>query len=172
MGQTSSFRELLSNLHLWFQHLELILNVLLHARVGGGGQSHHGNRAELLAQHIQPFVVLPKIVTPLVQKQNSGLSEQGARRRLFPPWANEGRVSPGWRSGPRRSQSAPGAACRRGSPGLTRAGCWRRPGHTHTPASETERSTGSPCPPGAAQERQPRLHGHSCRLKNRQRTLL
>lgn len=75
VGQPNCFRELLSNLHLWFQHLELILNVLLHARVGGGGQSHHGNRAELLAQHIQPFVVLPKIMTPLVQKQNSGISE-------------------------------------------------------------------------------------------------
>lgn len=55
-----------NNLHLWFQHLELVLNVLLHPGGGSGGESHHGNRVELPAEHVQPFVVLAKVVTPLV----------------------------------------------------------------------------------------------------------
>lgn len=75
MSETKGFRNLLSNSHLWFEHLELVEDVLLHAGVGGGSQGHHGHGAELPAQHVQPLVVLSEVVAPLVGKHNLGAAE-------------------------------------------------------------------------------------------------
>lgn len=75
MAQTNSFRNLLSNSHLWFQHLKLILDVLLDAGVGSGSEGHHGHRVELFAEHVQALVVLSEVVAPLVEKQNVSVTE-------------------------------------------------------------------------------------------------
>lgn len=49
-------------------HLQLVQDVLLHSGVGGGSKGHHGNQGELLSEHVQPLVVLTKIMTPLVKR--------------------------------------------------------------------------------------------------------
>lgn len=71
VAQTKGSRNVLSNSHLWFEHLELVEDVLLHAGVGGGSQGHHGHGAELPAQRVQPLVVLSEVMAPLGAKHNS-----------------------------------------------------------------------------------------------------
>lgn len=56
---------------MWFEHLELVEDVLLHTGVGSGSEGHHGHRAELPAQHVQPLVVLAEVVAPLGEKQTN-----------------------------------------------------------------------------------------------------
>lgn len=75
MAQRNGLGELLGNSHLWFEHLELIEDVLLHPGVGSGSEGHHGHRAELPAEHVQPLVVLAKVVAPLLRKQRVGVAE-------------------------------------------------------------------------------------------------
>lgn len=74
-AQTNGFRNLLSNSHLWLEHLELVEDVLLHAGVGGGSEGHHGHGAELPAEHVQPLVVLAEVMAPLVGKHSLSATE-------------------------------------------------------------------------------------------------
>lgn len=60
---------------MWFQHLELVEDVLLHAGVGRGSEGHHGHGVELPAEHVQALVVLSEVVAPLVKKQNLSKTE-------------------------------------------------------------------------------------------------
>lgn len=56
------------HLHLWPSHIELVEDVFLHARGGGGRQSHHRHVGELLTQFVQPLVVWTEIMAPLGRK--------------------------------------------------------------------------------------------------------
>lgn len=58
-----------NNLHLRFEDLQLREDVLLYPGVRCGCESHHWNRRKLLAKHIHPFVILTKIMTPLIGKK-------------------------------------------------------------------------------------------------------
>lgn len=58
-----------NNLHLRFEDLQLREDVLLYPGVRCGCESHHWNGRKLLAKHIHPFVILTKIMTPLIGKK-------------------------------------------------------------------------------------------------------
>lgn len=55
----------MEDVHLWPSHIELVENVFLNARGGGGCQGHHRHFGELLTQFMQLFVVWAEIVAPL-----------------------------------------------------------------------------------------------------------
>lgn len=81
---------------MWFEHLQLVEDVLLHAGVGSGSEGHHGHRAELPAQHVQPLVVLAEVVAPLVDKQNLSATEQSAPMEPFGVPENKRRFGFTW----------------------------------------------------------------------------
>lgn len=59
------------NLHLRLENLQLSEDVLLYPGISCGSKGHHWNRGELLAKHIHSFIILAKIMSPLVGKKNS-----------------------------------------------------------------------------------------------------
>lgn len=87
-----------TDLHLRSEDLQLSEDVLLDPGVRCGREGHHWNRRKLLAKHIHPFVILTKIMTPLIGKKMllSGylyLSGRYIRCTLFSSEAAEWSVS-------------------------------------------------------------------------------